>query len=78
MQAIVELLMTAEERGGTIGALTFGAELPNGWQAFPSAPTWLLHDSGEAVRRCYSNVPVLIRASTLCQVLPYPLHASAS
>ena len=51
-----------------IGAMTFGVELPGGWQAFPSSPTWLLHNAGEAVKRCYANVPVLIRASTLCQV----------
>ena len=68
LQQMLELLLTAEDRGGVIGALTFGVELPSGWQAFPSSPTWLLHDSGEATRRCYSNVPVLIRANTLCKV----------
>ena len=68
LQLMLDLLKTAEEKGGVIGALTFGVQLPSGWQAFPSSPTWLLHDSGEAVRRCYANVPVLLRTSTFCEV----------
>ena len=75
LQDMLELLLTAEDRGGVIGALTFGVELPSGWQAFPSSPTWLLHDSGDAARRCYSNVPVLIRANTFCKVT-YPWRIS--
>ena len=76
LQNMLELLLTAEDRGGVIGALTFGVELPSGWQAFPSSPTWLLHDSGDAARRCFSNVPVLIRANTFCKVLiPLPEHS---
>ncbi|CAL5227669.1 g10676 [Coccomyxa viridis] len=73
-QDMLELLLTAEDRGGIIGALTFGVELPSGWQAFPSSPTWLLHDSGDAARRCYSNVPVLIRANTFCKVADANAH----
>ena len=67
LQLMLDLLKTAEEKKGVIGALTFGVQLLSGWQAFPSSPTWLLHDSGEAVRRCYANVPVLIRTSTFCE-----------
>ena len=68
LQLMLDLLKTAEEKGGVIAALTFGVQLPSGWQAFPSSPTWLLHDSGEAVRRCYANVPILLRTSTFCEV----------
>ena len=68
LQLMLDLLKTAEEKGGVIGALTFGVQLPSGWQAFPSSPTWLLHDSEEAMHRCYANVPVLIRTSTFCDV----------
>ena len=74
VQLMLELLLTAVEKGGIIGALTFGVQLTSGSQAFPSSPTWLLHDSGESVRRCYSNIPVLIRASTLCEVYIRPFH----
>jgi hypothetical protein len=66
-QVMAELLATAEERGGVIGALAFGAELPSGVHAFPSAPTWLLHSDAE-LQRCYADVPVLLRAATFCQV----------
>ena len=68
LQLMLDVLKTAEEKGGVIAALSFGVQLPSGWQAFPSSPTWLLHDSGEAVRRCYANVPILIRTSTFCEV----------
>ena len=72
LQLMLDLLKTAEEKGGVIGALTFGVQLPSGWQAFPSSPTWLLHDSGEAVRRCYANVPIVLRTSTFCEVCCCP------
>jgi hypothetical protein len=67
---MAELLWTAEQRGGGIVALTFGVALPSGAHAFPSAPTWLLHDDGGAnpggARRCYEAAPVVLRASTFC------------
>ena len=70
-QLLEELLWTAEQRGNMIGALAFGAKLPSGAHAFPSAPTWLLHSdfdmsSGGGARRCYEGVPALVRAATFC------------
>lgn len=61
------LLATAEARGGKIGALTFGVELPSGSHAFPSSPTWLLH-AGGPLKQCYDSAPVLLRGSTFCRV----------
>ena len=71
MQLMAELLWTAEQRGSGIAALTFGVSLPSGAHAFPSAPTWLLHDDGGGAkpgnaRRCYAQPPVVLRASTFC------------
>ena len=45
LEDLVELLNVAELRGGPIGALTFGANIPaladgNPRTAYPTAPTW--------------------------------------
>ncbi len=50
-----------------LGALAFGAELPNGKQAFPTSPSWMLYGGDDA--HCLDNVPVLIRPETFCSVL---------
>ncbi|KAK9906836.1 hypothetical protein WJX75_008813 [Coccomyxa subellipsoidea] len=68
LQVMAGLLATTEVRGGRIGALTFGAELPSGEHAFPSSPTWLLHAGGAPPKRCYDGAPVLLRGSTFCRV----------
>ena len=49
-----------------LGALAFGAELPNGKQAFPTSPSWMLYGGDDA--HCLDNVPVLIRPETFCSV----------
>ncbi len=70
VQAMAGLLATAEARGGRIGALTFGVELPSGEHAFPSSPTWLLHAGGVPSKRCYDGAPVILRGSTFCDRVP--------
>ncbi|KAK9809161.1 hypothetical protein WJX72_010415 [[Myrmecia] bisecta] len=47
-----------------VGALTFGAVLPSGKQAYPSSPTWMLYDGTNA--KCMENLPVLISTQTFC------------
>ena len=49
-----------------LGALAFGAELPNGKQAFPTSPSWMLYGGDDA--HCLDNVPILIRPETFCSV----------
>ncbi|CAL8462363.1 g1896 [Coccomyxa elongata] len=68
LQVMAGLLAVAEARGGRIGALTFGVELPSGEHAFPSSPTWLLHAGGDPPKRCYGGAPLLLRGSTFCRV----------
>ena len=49
-----------------MGALAFGVELPNGKQAYPTSPSWMLYGGDDA--HCMDNVPVLIRPETFCSV----------
>ena len=56
----------APQRDNKLGALAFGAELPNGKQAFPTSPSWMLYGGDDA--HCLDNVPILIRPETFCSV----------
>jgi len=54
------------QRNNKLGALAFGVELPNGKQAYPTSPSWMLYGGDDA--HCMDNVPVLIRPETFCSV----------
>ena len=54
------------QRNNRLGALAFGVELPNGKQAYPTSPSWMLYGGDDA--HCMDNVPVLIRPETFCSV----------
>ncbi len=54
------------QRNNKLGALAFGAELPNGKQAFPTSPSWMLYGGDDA--HCMDDVPVLIRPEIFCSV----------
>lgn len=56
----------AMQRNNKLGALAFGVELPNGKQAYPTSPSWMLYGGDDA--HCMDNVPVLIRPETFCSV----------
>ena len=58
--------VSALQRNNKLGALAFGVELPNGKQAFPTSPSWILYGGDDA--HCMDNVPVLIRPETFCSV----------
>ena len=49
-----------------LGAFAFGARLSDGGVCYPSSPTWMLYQGGEA--RCAESVPILLLSSTFCSV----------
>lgn len=63
---ILACVAMCAQRDNKIGALAFGAELPNGKQAFPTSPSWMLYGGDDA--HCLDNVPILIRPETFCSV----------
>ena len=61
---VPQLLKIAELRHSPVGALTFGAELPIGKVAYPSAPTWIAYAGDH--QRCLDQIPVAVSTATFC------------
>ncbi len=57
-----QLSRLSKSRG--LGALVFGAMLPNEMVSYPTSPTWMIYHGGEPL--CVENTPVLILASSFC------------
>lgn len=47
-----------------LGALVFGALLPNDMVSYPTSPTWIIYHGSEPV--CVENTPMLILADLFC------------
>lgn len=62
----LNLSLPLTQRNNKLGALAFGAELPNGKQAFPTSPSWMLYGGDDA--HCMDDVPILIRPEMFCSV----------
>ena len=52
------------QRGNKLGAVVFGAVLPNGKHSFPTSPTWMLYAGNDT--HCIENVPLLISLENFC------------
>lgn len=48
----------------SLGAVVFGATLPNDMVSYPSSPTWVVYHGSEP--RCVENTPLLILAELFC------------
>ena len=53
------------QKANKLGALAFGAVLPDGKHSFPTSPTWMMYAGDDT--HCIENVPVLIWPKDYCQ-----------
>ncbi len=66
--AIIEYFASQLPRLGTshmLGALVFGAILPNGFVSYPSSPTWMIYHGSEPL--CVESAPMLILTDQFCR-----------
>ena len=48
----------------SVGALTFGAQLPTGKVSYPTSPSWMIYAGDDS--KCLDNIPILILPEVFC------------